>query len=226
MVAIGVPWRDGPGIAHLFLVGSYVPGLISAGVVDHAITATDLDPSIGTWSRSGTNVFYNDGNVGIGTSNPTNKLHVLGGAAFSSGSGGANQNVVWTPGSASWSFTSDRNAKEQLVPVNQRAVLDKVCELPISEWNYIGYDQRHIGPMAQDFHAAFGLNRSDTSLNDADLHGVALAAIQGLNGKVESGKQKAESRLERLEAENAELKRRLETLEKLVHTQKTDGGGR
>ena len=214
------------GAAYLFSLDSYVPGLISAGVVDHSINAADLDPSIGVWSKSGTNVYYNGGNVGIGTSNPTNKLHVLGGATFSSGSAGANQNVVWTPGSASWSFTSDRNTKEQLVPVNQREVLDKVCELPISEWNYIGYDQRHIGPMAQDFHAAFGLNRSDTSLNDADLHGVALAAIQGLNGKVESGKQKAESRIERLEAENAELKRRLEALERLVRTQRTDGGGR
>jgi hypothetical protein len=138
---------------------------------------------------------------------------VLGGATFSSGSAGANQHVVWTPGSASWSFTSDRHAKEQLVPVNQCAVLDKVCELPNSEWNYIGYDQRHIGPMVQDFHAAFGLNRSDTSLNDADLHGVALAAIQGLNQK-----------LEQKETEITELKRRLEALEQLLSTK--SGGGR
>jgi hypothetical protein len=53
---------------------------------------------------------------------------------------------------------------------------------------------------------------------------VALAAIQGLNGKVENGKQKADSRLERLEAENAGLKRRLEAPEKLLRTQRTDGG--
>jgi hypothetical protein len=203
------------GAAYLFSVSTpYVPGLISAGVVDGSITAADLDPSIGVWSKSGTNLYYNDGNVGIGTSNPTNKLHVLGGATSSSGSAGANQNVVWAPGSASWSFTSDCNAKEQLVPVDQRAVLDRLCDLPISEWNYIGYDQRHIGPMAQDFHAAFGLNRSDTSLNDADLHGVALAAIQGLNQK-----------LEQKETEITELKQRLEALEKLLRTQRTDGGG-
>jgi hypothetical protein len=38
--------------------------------------------------------------------------------------------------------------------------------------------------MAQDFHAAFPLNESTTTLNDADLHGVALAAIQGLHDLV------------------------------------------
>jgi hypothetical protein len=45
------------GAAYLFSLESYVPGLISAGVVDHAITAADLDPSIGVWSKSGTNVY-------------------------------------------------------------------------------------------------------------------------------------------------------------------------
>ena len=49
-----------------------------------------------------------------------------------------------------------------------------------------------------------------------DADGVALAAIQGLNEKVESGKQKTESRMERLEAENSELKTRLAALEKLI----------
>ena len=49
------------------------------------------------------------------------------------------------------------------------------------EWNYKGYDQRHVGPMAQDFHAAFPFNENDKMLNSADVAGVSLAAIQGLN---------------------------------------------
>ena len=157
--------------------------------------------------RTGTNnnrmTILADGNVGIGTIAPTNKLQVIGGATFSSGSAGANQNVVWTPGSASWSFTSDRNTKDRLASVNQREVLEKVCGLSIAEWSYIGYDQRHIGPMAQDFHAQFPLNGDDKSLNDADLHGVALAAIQGLNQKLDE----KEARITALEKELAELKR-------------------
>jgi len=52
-----------------------------------------------------------------------------------------------------------------------------------------------------------------------DADGVALAAIQGLNTKLESGKQKAEMRMEKLEAENAALKARLERLEQLLSLQ-------
>ena len=48
-----------------------------------------------------------------------------------------------------------------------------------SEWSYIGFGQRHIGAMAQDFHAQFPLNEDDKALNDADPHGVALAALNG-----------------------------------------------
>jgi predicted nuclease with TOPRIM domain len=70
--------------------------------------------------------------------------------------------------------------------------------------------------MAQDFHAAFPLDESDTTLNDADLHGVALAAIQGLNEKVESENASLRDELSRRDAENAELKQRLERLEKLM----------
>jgi hypothetical protein len=131
----------------------------------------------------------------------------LGGVRFTSGSGAGNQTVGWTPGDGSWSFSSDRELKDSLEPVNGQAVLEKVAKLPISEWNYKGYSQRHIGAMAQDFHAAFPLNESTTTLNDADLHGVALAAIQGLNEKV---KEK--------DAKISELEKRLNDLERMVQS--------
>jgi hypothetical protein len=38
--------------------------------------------------------------------------------------------------------------------------------------------RRHIGPMAQDFYSAFGLD--DKRITTIDEGGVALAAIQGL----------------------------------------------
>jgi hypothetical protein len=145
-----------------------------------------------------------------------------GGVVFTSGSGAANQTVAWTPGSASWSFSSDRNLKDRFATVDAVSVLDRVSQLPIAEWSYKGYSQRHIGAMAQDFHALFPLNNDDKSLNDADLHGVELAAIQGLNEKVESGKRKAETQIEELKAENAELKQRLDALEKIVLNQKSN----
>ena len=188
---------DADGLGGSIQIGAAVAGptpkLINFGDGDYVhIGETGQDDHMELKASS---FFFMAGNVGIGTNTPQQKLHVVGGALFASGSSAANQSVTWLPGSASWSFTSDRNTKDHLTTVNAREVLDKVCGLPITEWNYLGYEQRHIGPMAQDFHAAFPLNTNDTSLNDADLHGVALAAIQGLNQK-----------LEKQRAENAELK--------------------
>jgi hypothetical protein len=129
-----------------------------------------------------------------------------GGVRFRTGVPGLNQDVWWNPGDAAWNFTSDRETKESLHLVDSQTVLEKLLQVPVSEWNYKGYPQRHIGPTAQDFHAQFPLNDSDTSLNTADLHGVALAAIQGLNQKVEGKMQKAEAAIEELRRENAGLK--------------------
>ena len=131
-----------------------------------------------------------------------------GGVRFVSGSGGGAQNVSWTPGVGSWSFSSDRNLKEDFKPIDTEQILDKVAALPITEWNYKGYPQRHIGAMAQDFQAAFPLNESRTTLNDADLHGVALAAIQGLNQKLKA----KDSEIQELKQGMAELKNMLEKL--------------
>jgi trimeric autotransporter adhesin len=129
-----------------------------------------------------------------------------GGAYFTSGSGGANQTVYWTPGSGSWSFASDRELKDRIEQIDPQAVLTKVSRLPIAEWSYTGYPQRHIGAMAQDFHALFALNSDDKMLNDADLHGVALAAIQGLNQKLEQTLKDKDARIAKLESEVASLK--------------------
>ncbi len=112
-------------------------------------------------------------------------------------------------------LTSDRNAKENFTAINAREVLAKVAALPVTEWKYKTDRQgeQHIGPMAQDFQAAFGLNGADDKhISVVDEGGVALAAIQGLNQKVdEKG-----IRIQKLEAENAELKSRLDRLEKLL----------
>ena len=85
-------------------------------------------------------------------------------------------------------LTSDRNAKENFSQLDFRGVLDKVVSLPVMEWNYKvdSSVQKHIGPMAQDFHKAFGLNGvDDKHISVVDESGVALAAIQGLNQKLE-----------------------------------------
>jgi len=128
--------------------------------------------------HSGTFVWADtNGSFFASTGNNQFDVRASGGVLFTSGS----SSVSWSPGAASWSFTSDRNAKENFKSLNVKAVLDKVAKLPLMEWNYKGYDQRHVGPMAQDFHAAFPFNENDKMLNSADVAGVSLAAIQGLN---------------------------------------------
>lgn len=71
--------------------------------------------------------------------------------------------------------------------VNGFAVLETVAALPVSTWRYVWEpeDVRHLGPMAQDWHAAFGFNRDDTRIPVVDGLGVALVCIQALQRQVE-----------------------------------------
>ena len=123
---------------------------------------------------------------------------------------------------------SDRNAKTDLETIDPQMVLARVAALPISTWRYKTADaaQRHIGPMAQDFYAAFKVGLDDISICTVDESGVALAAIQGLNEKVEGRGQRAEDRMQRLETENAELKQTVNEMKKLMNVmnQKLNGG--
>lgn len=85
-----------------------------------------------------------------------------------------------------WINSSDKNAKERIAPISAAEVLQKVAELPITSWSYKaeGASVRHLGPMAQDFYAAFTLGLDDRHIGTIDEGGVALAAIQGLNEKL------------------------------------------
>lgn len=81
---------------------------------------------------------------------------------------------------------SDRNAKEAFGQVDVQTILDRVARLPIETWRYKGDRIRHIGPMAQDFAAAFDVGPDDRHIDLIDASGVALAAIQALVRRVEA----------------------------------------
>jgi hypothetical protein len=116
--------------------------------------------------------------------------------------------VSLTPGDSAWAVLSDRAAKENWVGVDGHQVLDRLVAMPIGWWNYKAQsaDVRHIGPTAQDFRAAFGLGRGDATIATIDADGVALAAIQGLNAKLEA-------KVAAKDAEIAALKERLAQVE-------------
>jgi hypothetical protein len=85
-------------------------------------------------------------------------------------------------GSGSWSSLSDRAVKANVAPADEALILSVLAELPIATWSYAGQDPSvmHVGPMAQDFHAAFGVGEDDRHISTVDADGVALAAIQAL----------------------------------------------
>jgi len=96
---------------------------------------------------------------------------------------------------------SDRNVKNSIVAVDAQSILDKLAALPISHWQYNDTPGvRHIGPMAQDFYATFGVGETDTGITAIDRDGVALAAIQALNQKLEAKDALIQQLAERLAA--------------------------
>jgi hypothetical protein len=101
---------------------------------------------------------------------------------------------------------SDRNVKQDFAPVSPSEILDRVAQLPVSEWSYkMDATTRHIGPMAQDFYAAFNVGSDDKHIAPIDESGVALAAIQALNQKLhdkESEIEMLKERLDKLEHRN------------------------
>jgi hypothetical protein len=127
------------------------------------------------------------------------------------------QQLVVVPGSVTVNGTfnnnSDRNAKQDFAPVSPSQILQKVAQLPISEWSYkTDSATRHIGPMAQDFHAAFNVGTDEKHLAPIDEGGVALAAIQALNQKL----SEQQAALQGKDSEIQELRQAVAELQKAI----------
>lgn len=116
--------------------------------------------------------------------------------------------------------SSDRNRKEAIIEIDPAMILDKLSQLPVTEWQYIGGEERHIGPMAQDFYAAFGLGLGEKTIATVDADGVALAAIKALVNE----NQQLENELSVLKDQNKEILLRLMQIEKILHNEKNANG--
>jgi len=117
---------------------------------------------------------------------------------------GLTAGVELAAGGSGWSAVSDRARKENFLAVAGEDVLERLRRVPVTSWNYLTQDRtiRHLGPMAQDFHAAFGLGESDLLINSVDIDGVNLAAARALTDRTDA-----------LRAENAALRDRVAELE-------------
>ncbi len=124
---------------------------------------------------------------------PSHPIHVGDSTIASSGNGAhLTSGGVWTNGSS-------RTFKQGFAHIDSGAILARVLALPVLQWRYKGDDAAlHLGPIAEDFKAAFGLGGDERYIGTVDADGVALAAIQGLNDK--------------LERDNAELRQALAAL--------------
>jgi hypothetical protein len=106
-------------------------------------------------------------------------------------------------------FVSDRNIKHDIQPVDGDVVLERLAAMPVALWRYDSApEQLHMGPMAQDFQAEFGLGDSDRHIAAVDANGVTMAAIQALYRRVSLLQSRSEAR----ERENRELRAQLRSL--------------
>jgi hypothetical protein len=128
---------------------------------------------------------------------------------------GATLGVFLAANGNSWSSISDRNAKKNIQPVNYEAILDKLAQVPVRQWNYKSEsdgDTPNLGPMAQDFKAAFYPGRDDKSISTLEFDGVELAAIMGLSRKLDE----KDTEIHALKQRNEMLEKRLDNLEQMV----------
>ncbi|MDH7462943.1 tail fiber domain-containing protein [Chitinophagaceae bacterium 26-R-25] len=114
------------------------------------------------------------------------------------GSKNSNGNGAYLTVGGAWTNASDRNLKENITKVSSADVLTKIMALDVLKWKYKGTNEYHIGPMAQDFFAAFSLGTDDKHISSVDPAGVALVAIQ------------------ELKKENEELSKRVDDQQKLL----------
>jgi hypothetical protein len=78
-----------------------------------------------------------------------------------------------------------RRERELPPPLSGDEVLHRLVEMPVSTWEYdFEPGVRHLGPMAQDFAATFGLGRSNRIIQMHDANGVNIVAIQALARRV------------------------------------------
>jgi hypothetical protein len=156
---------------------------------------TNLGTGAGQFNVSGTNSFH---------------VRATGGVRFVTGSGN-NVGVYLASGGNTWLTPSHSSLKEHCAPVDGRAVLAALAALPLTTWNLRSEDPsiRHLGPVAEDFYAAFALGYAESAISTGDADGVAFAAIQGLYSLV----QEQAALLAVLQAEHAVLAARLAAVE-------------
>ncbi|HKQ51497.1 MAG TPA: tail fiber domain-containing protein, partial [Pyrinomonadaceae bacterium] len=218
---------SGAGVHGTSESGAGISGLSPSGYAGlftgKAKVTTNLEVGgnqfFGNTPRQMINLYNTD--YAIGIQNSTLYFRTANTAGYNWYMGGVHSNTQNSPGSGGVSLmrlssagnlvvtgsvtatnfanSSDRALKSNFATVNPQTVLDKLAALPVQTWSYRAEENsvRHMGPMAQDFKAAFDLGTDDKHISTVDAAGVTMAAIQALYQQ----NQELARKVEQLEAQ-------------------------
>lgn len=176
-------------------------GQVSIALGSYLIASGNYSIAMGTGvttnGQNGSIIMGDDGNGGrsgaLYYSDVPDQMQMVFGGGYRLYTGTSVAGVAMNHGDNSWSSVSDSTKKEKKLLVNGEDILNKISKLKLTTWNYKGQDSkvfRHYGPMAQDFHNAFGHDAlgtigNDTLINQQDFLGVSFIAIQALEKRTE-----------------------------------------
>jgi len=135
------------------------------------------------------------------------------------GTDATNGNGAHLTEGGTWVNSSSREFKEKFQPLDARVLLKKISDLDIQSWYYKNTEERHIGPVAEDFVEAFNVGdmraedgqRDNHYISSADVAGVALVGVQELYRMVNELQEKTE-KIEKLEQQMAQLEAMVEVI--------------
>jgi hypothetical protein len=156
---------------------------------------------IGSSAKSGNNVGDRNNQMILGNTNMTTWLFgrntQVTNRALVVGTTTSNGNGAGLTSGGAWMSTSDVHTKEDFSHLNKQEILEKIAQLSVTRWRYKGTNEYHIGPMAQDFYAAFGLGTGDKHISTIDPAGLTTLAIQAMMERI----AELEAEIEALEKE-------------------------
>jgi hypothetical protein len=189
---------------------------IGTQVIASGIYSVALGAGANTNGKDGSFVFGDDTYFQTAYSSADNQLTMRfnGGYRLWSSYPDSTAGVYMRHGQNGWSGYCDRNIKENFRELDGEEVLEKIHNMPVTEWNYktANPTDRYIGPMAQDFHAAFHLNGTDSlGINSISIDGVNMAGVKALDNRTREMKAALLSVIE----ENRKLKEQVAGLQGL-----------
>jgi len=184
--------------SHAIAIGTQV---YASGIYSVAIGA-----GANTNGKDGSFVFGDDTYFQTAYSSADNQLTMRfnGGYRLWSSYPDSTAGVYMRHGQSGWSGYCDRNIKENFEILDGELLLSKISRMPITKWNYKKTDPnfKYIGPMAQDFYAAFHLGGTDSlGINSISIDGVNMAGVQALEKRTTEMKNE----IAKLAVENKKL---------------------